>query len=248
MNLNIKTIINKIIQRWYILVICPVLFAGIAYGVQNFIQDKMYKSSVELIMLPKANTDQDTTSDANIRLNIQLMNTYMNVMKSSPVLSEVREKTKIDDGVGVIRRSMTLTSDENSLSLSLRVVMDSPYKTQAVANQIAESTQKYLETLFPENKLIVLNAAEQGKRVRDNMTIVLSIVMGIWLGLVIIILETLNQGVIREGEQLATFGFPVIGTIPLEYKAEAKKATTAKLKGKQSFHSSHKDHKRRRRR
>jgi capsular polysaccharide biosynthesis protein len=231
MNLNIKTIINKIIQRWYVLLLCPVLFAGATYVVQNVIQEKNYKSAVELIVLPKANSDQDTTSDANIRLNIQLMNTYMNVMKSTPVLSEVREKTKVNESVGAIRNSISLASDENSLSLTLRVILDSPYKSQVVANQIAESTQRYLETLFPENKLIVLNPAEQGRMVRNNMAIVLSIVMGIWIALVLIILETLSQGVIRGSEQLAVFGFPVIGTLPLEPQTKKKKSISSKFRG-----------------
>ena len=116
MNLNLQIISKKIVSRWYLLVFLGLLFMSFVYVAQNFFQEKVYSSTVEMLVLPqKTSEENNNTNDANIRLNIQLMNTYMNVMKSTPVLNKVKEKTGVKETVNEIRKSMTLSSDENSL-------------------------------------------------------------------------------------------------------------------------------------
>lgn len=220
MKLSLKSIGKRVIKRWYIMFFFPLFFGISSYVIQNYVQEKNYQSNVELLILPKVSNELGSANDANIRLNIQLMNTYMNVMKSTPVLNEVRKEAELSESVSSIRKNMFLIGDENSLSFTLRLNSTSPEKSEKIANQITHSTQKYLESLFPENKLIVLNAAEKGTLLTDNTSVIIAITMGAWLSMVIIIWDMLNTGIIRETEQLSIFGFPVIGQLPSANEAE----------------------------
>ncbi|EJC3746160.1 hypothetical protein MYY11_002553 [Enterococcus faecium] len=223
MNLNLQIISKKILSRWYLLMFLGLLFMSFVYISQNFFQEKIYSSTVEMLVLPQKNTDEDTsTNDANIRLNIQLMNTYMNVMKSTPVLNKVKEKTGVKETIGEIRNSMILSSDENSLGMTLKVNTNSPYKSEEIANQVSQATQEYLSTLFPENQLVVLNPATQGVRIKNSMNYVIALFMGIWSGVAIIIYELLSKSVIKSNVGNLDFGFPTVGTIPINENKKGK--------------------------
>lgn len=230
MNLNLRIIVRKVLSRWYLLLSLGILFMSFVFVAQTFFQEKVYRSTVELLILPQENSEVKTTNEASVRLNIQLMNTYMNVMKSTPVLSAVKEKTKVSDSIGDIRNNMVLVSDENSLGLTLKMNTNSPDKSQAIANQISKSTQEYLATLFPENKLVVLNPGNQGIRIQDRRSYLIAFVMGIWSGIAIIIFELLSQSVIRDNTELLDFGFPVIGAIPIEEKSKNKRKAQRRRK------------------
>ncbi|OQO72230.1 hypothetical protein BH744_11950 [Enterococcus villorum] len=193
------------------------------YVAQNFFQEKVYSSTVEMLVLPqKISEENNNTNDANIRLNIQLMNTYMNVMKSTPVLNKVKEKTGVKETVNEIRKSMTLSSDENSLEMKLKVNTNSPYKSKEIANQVSQATQEYLKTLFPENQLIVLNPADQGVRIQNSMNYVIALIMGVWSGIAVVIFELLSKSVIKSNVESVDFGFPIVGTIPISLDQERK--------------------------
>ncbi|WP_081205024.1 YveK family protein [Enterococcus villorum] len=223
MNLNLQIISKKIVSRWYLLVFLGLLFMSFVYVAQNFFQEKVYSSTVEMLVLPqKISEENNNTNDANIRLNIQLMNTYMNVMKSTPVLNKVKEKTGVKETVNEIRKSMTLSSDENSLEMKLKVNTNSPYKSKEIANQVSQATQEYLKTLFPENQLIVLNPADQGVRIQNSMNYVIALIMGVWSGIAVVIFELLSKSVIKSNVESVDFGFPIVGTIPISLDQERK--------------------------
>lgn len=223
MNLNLQIISKKIVSRWYLLVFLGLLFMSFVYVAQNFFQEKVYSSTVEMLVLPqKTSEENNNTNDANIRLNIQLMNTYMNVMKSTPVLNKVKEKTGVKETVNEIRKSMTLSSDENSLEMKLKVNTNSPYKSKEIANQVSQATQEYLKTLFPENQLIVLNPADQGVRIQNSMNYVIALIMGVWSGIAVVIFELLSKSIIKSNVESVDFGFPIVGTIPISLDQERK--------------------------
>ncbi len=223
MNLNLQIISKKIVSRWYLLVFLGLLFMSFVYVAQNFFQEKVYSSTVEMLVLPqKTSEENNNTNDANIRLNIQLMNTYMNVMKSTPVLNKVKEKTGVKETVNEIRKSMTLSSDENSLEMKLKVNTNSPYKSKEIANQVSQATQEYLKTLFPDNQLIVLNPADQGVRIQNSMNYVIALIMGVWSGIAVVIFELLSKSVIKSNVESVDFGFPIVGTIPISLDQERK--------------------------
>ena len=223
MNLNLQIISKKIVSRWYLLVFLGLLFMSFVYVAQNFFQEKVYSSTVEMLVLPqKTSEENNNTNDANIRLNIQLMNTYMNVMKSTPVLNKVKEKTGVKETVNEIRKSMTLSSDENSLEMKLKVNTNSPYKSKEIANQVSQATQEYLKTLFPDNQLIVLNPAYQVVRIQNSMNYVIALIMGVWSGISVVIFELLSKSVIKSNVESVDFGFPIVGTIPISLDQERK--------------------------
>lgn len=223
MNLNLQIISKKIVSRWYLLVFLGLLFMSFVYVAQNFFQEKVYSSTVEMLVLPQQTSEENnSTNDANIRLNIQLMNTYMNVMKSTPVLNKVKEKTGVKETVNEIRKSITLSSDENSLEMKLKVNTNSPYKSKEIANQVSQATQEYLKTLFPDNQLIVLNPADQGVRIQNSMNYVIALIMGVWSGIAVVIFELLSKSVIKSNVESVDFGFPIVGTIPISLDQERK--------------------------
>ncbi|MCA5014447.1 hypothetical protein H3T55_14315 [Enterococcus sp. S22(2020)] len=219
--INLRKFFSRILKRWYVLVLVSGVFVSLVYIKQTFFEEKTYRSSTELLILPQKNSEE-TTNDANIRLNIQLMNTYMSVMKSTTVLEAVRKNTKIEDSAGRLRKNLLLSSDTNSLTVNLKMTANSPYKSQELANTIATTTKDYLADLFPDNQLIILNPAGQGTRVQSKSAYLIALFMGIWGGILVVTIELFSQNVVRDSENLSSFGFPTIGIIPEDEHTQDK--------------------------
>lgn len=211
-DLNMKNILKKISKRWYVLIIFAVLFMSVVFISKTFFQPREYKSSLEILMLPKKQKENETT-DATIRLNIQLMNTYMNVMKSNMVLKKVKKELKLKESTNGIKNNLNLATDENSLSIRLTYNGTSPRKSKIIANKISEITKSEIKSLFPDNQLIILNKATDGEEMISKIAYVVSGIVGLWAGLLMIFIELLVQRVVKDESDLARFGFPTLGTI-----------------------------------
>ncbi|EUJ26557.1 Capsular polysaccharide type 8 biosynthesis protein cap8A [Listeria grayi] len=211
-DLNMKSIFKKISKRWYVLILFAVLFMSVVFISKTFFQPKEYKSSVEMLMLPKKQKGNEAT-DATIRLNIQLMNTYMNVMKSNTVLNKVIKELKLKESTNEINNKLKLATDENSLSIRLTYYGTSPGNSKIVANKISEITKHEIKSLFPDNQLIILNKATDGEEMISKIAYVVAGIVGLWAGLLMIFIELLAQRVVKDESDLARLGFPTLGTI-----------------------------------
>lgn len=211
-DLLFQNFLAKMLKKWYVILFFITFFVLLVFVVQNYLVEREYESKVELLVLPNANSKNDT-NDAQIRLNIQLMNTYMNVMKSSNTLLEVKRELHLDKSIDTLRKGLTISSDENSLSLSLKVVSRDSKQAQLIAKGIAEVTQKNMKQFFPDNKIVILNPASTGKLISQNIYYLIAAFAGLWIGIAYIVIETILARTIREEVDISSFDFPILGVI-----------------------------------
>lgn len=221
-NLNVGDILKKIFKRWYVVLGMALLFTACVYIAQELLLEKQYESKVELLVLPKKNDKSVESSDANIRLNIQLMNTYMNIMKSHSTLAAVKKNLRLENSVNSLKKGIELSSDENSLSINLVVTNDSPNKTKNIANEIAKVYKNDMHRYFPNNSVSVLNIANVGTQVSHKIYYVVAVFLGLWSGIILVLIEVLGARVIRDEEDLKQFGFPVFGSVAYIKKERRK--------------------------
>lgn len=188
------------------------IFIASVYVAEHYFLDRSFESKVELLILPKA-SDGSEQNDANIRLNIQLMNTYMNIMKSNDTLGDVKAELKLKDSIDTLQKNLVVASDENSLSVKLKVTADTPEKAMQIANTIATTTKQKMKLYFQDNKVLILNYADLGKLVSKKIYYVVAGFIGLWVGIMFILAEIIMARVVRDETDIATFDFPILGTI-----------------------------------
>lgn len=189
---------------------------------QHYVVEKSFESKVELLVLPK-NKEASEPNDANIRLNIQLMNTYMNIMKSQKTIDEVKQNLKLKDSLDMMQKNMTISSDENSLSVNLKVTSNTMQKSKDIANGIAEVTQAKMKEYFPDNQVVILNSATDGILISKKMDYLIAGFMGLWVGILFPLIEIMIARVVRVETDLQVFDFPVLGSIAYSMEERKKK-------------------------
>ncbi|RQW66371.1 hypothetical protein DUK53_11730 [Listeria sp. SHR_NRA_18] len=211
-DLHISSIVQQLLKKWYIVLGIASLFILLVYVTQNYLVERQYEAKTELLILPNKN-NAEANNDANVRLNIQLMNTYMNVMKSSNTISKVKQELGLDESVEALQKRLVVASDENSLSVNLKITSNTPESAAQIANQLTKTTQNELKTYFPDNKVVILNPAGEGKLISNRLYYLLAGFIGAWVGIMLILIEVVTARVIRSEADLKQFKFPVLGAV-----------------------------------
>ena len=103
--------------RKHLVTILISMFAGLAIaGVATFfILTPKYSSQAQLIVtLPQS----DTTNANDVNMNLQMINTYKDMIVSDLVLNEVKDRLETEDNVkmtaGEIKESISVNQSQNS--------------------------------------------------------------------------------------------------------------------------------------
>ncbi|MBC1474449.1 hypothetical protein HB852_07445 [Listeria grandensis] len=222
-----RNYINKLLKRWYLILVFSLFFMFCVYVVQSNFVDTEYESNIELLVLPSEGKDDSEASridEANVRVSIQLMNTYMNIIRSTKVLKAVKKELKLGDSVQQLENSITVSSNENSLSMNIAVKSNASEKSKEIAITTARITKEQIQRYFAGNQIIVLNNAVTGTPISSKIYYIVAGVIGAWTGMIYIFIELLSVRKIRDEIDIQQFGIPVLGIIGY-----------SKEKGKKSF-------------
>ena len=122
--------------RKHLVTILISMFAGLAIaGVATFfILTPKYSSQAQLIVtLPQS----DTTNANDVNMNLQMINTYKDMIVSDLVLNEVKDRLETEDNVkmtaGEIKESISVNQSQNSQMFSIRATDTNAVTAQKVA-------------------------------------------------------------------------------------------------------------------
>lgn len=210
-----RNYINKLLKRWYLILFFSLFFIFCVHLVKSNFIDTEYESSIELLVLPSSdkNKEANETDESSVRVSIQLMNTYMNIIRSTKVLEDVKKELDLGGSVQQLKNSITVSSNENSLSMNITVKSNAADKSKDIATTTARITQEQIKKYFTGNQMVVLNTAVKGVPISSNIYYVVAGIMGAWVGMIYIFIELLLTRKIRDEIDIQQFGFPVVGII-----------------------------------
>ncbi|PEO38855.1 YveK family protein [Bacillus wiedmannii] len=201
-------------SKWYVILIFPLLFSSFVWMSRLFILPDTYTSSAQLLLLPK--NDADKPAENEIRLNIQLMNTFVNIAKSSKTLNQVERNLKLNPDEKKYLKNVEIITNETSLVMDLKTTNQTAKTAQHVTNEIATIIQAYMNEYFPGSQVVILEPAGKGDKVSYATQYILACIIGLWCGLAYIFLQSLLSTVIRTKNDLAQTELLVLGSIPYQ--------------------------------
>lgn len=211
--LNFKNLGEQLKKQWYFMILLPLFFGSLVWVSQTFLASKTYLSTTQLLILPNNNTE-DTSSEQNIRLNMQLMNTFMTIVKSPKIKAQVKDELNLTSEEASLLNKMEISTDQNSLVITLKVKSVAPSKSKEVANLIATIAETNMNNYFPHSKVEIFEDAQKGVAISNMKQYIVAVIMGLWASLIIIFVSMLKSSQITSEEDLKKYGFPVIGSIP----------------------------------
>ncbi|HFQ3547671.1 TPA: YveK family protein [Enterococcus faecium] len=226
--------------RKHLVIIIISMFAGLAISgiVTFFILTPKYSSQAQLIVtMPQSDT-------ANVNTNLQMINTYKDMIVSDLVLNEVKDRLETEDNVKMtaeqIKDAISVNQAENSQMFSIQAISTNAVAAQQIANTTSQVFQENAKDVMNVDKISIISGAVANTTpVSPNNK--LNLMTGLMLGMMVgvglaFLLELLDRTVKDEKYVTDTLGFPILGTVPemsaKELNAGIRKKGTAPARPK----------------
>lgn len=229
--------IVKILKNNSVLISLVTLFTIALAGVISFyVMSPVYQTSTQ-ILVNQEQTDASQFSNQNIEMDLQLINTYSDIIKSSVILEQVIEELGLDLSVTELNEKITLSTNDNSQVVDIAVRDGNPITAVEIANATANIFETEIQELMNVNNVSILSPAvlsENPTPVAPNPFINMAVAAaaGLLLGVGIAFLRAYMDTTVKDEQDIEDIlGIPVIGVVsPIREKDKAKEAKSLALK------------------
>ncbi|WP_080146718.1 YveK family protein [Marinilactibacillus piezotolerans] len=162
-----------------------------------FIATPSYSATTQLLV----NRTQETEviQRADIDTNVQLINTYSDIIRNPVILDPVIEELNLETTTDNLKDKINVTTENNSQVFSVQVNSDNPYTAADIANTTATVFQNNLATIMNvDNVTVISEAIANTNPISPNnlLNVIIGIVSGGIIGIgVVFLLEFLDTSV-----------------------------------------------------
>ena len=235
---SLKEILKILKKRLLLIISSTIVAVSIAVVISFYILTPIYQAQTQILVNQKS-TSEEVYSKAIMEVDIELINTYNDIITSPVILSKVIEDLQLDTTPEKLSYYIELSSGINSRVLYLKVLDSDPKLAVDIANTTVEIFKEEIPLLFNVDNINILSAATYSEdsipvspnKVR-NIAIgaVIGLILGIGLAVLLEMLDTKIKDEKDVEEILDTPIMGVVGSIPLK-KRKKSSTKTHKMRG-----------------
>lgn len=181
-----------------------------------FIATPKYSATTQLLVNQTTkNTEGIQLSD--VTTNVQMINTYRDIIKGPVILENVVETLKLNTTVSDLSNQIEVVTQDNSQVFSLNVTGENPYVASDIANATASIFKEEVGNIMNvENVTIISESVPNTNPVSPNN--VLNMIIGLLLGAVLgtvtaFLIEYMDKSVKDEHFITETLGWSTLGNV-----------------------------------
>lgn len=207
-----------VLKRHLKLILCCTLFTALITGLAvNFLITPVYQATTQILVNQKGSENQ---LDVNqIRNNIDLINTYSEIIKSPVILEKVKENNNLKQSVSELSQEITINNQENSQVFSLTVQDSSPTSAVKIANAVSNTFQKEVKDIMDTDNVSILADAEiknSSTPIKPNvlLTTLIAMIVGLMIGVAIsLVIDYMDSTIKNEKDIEELLKTPILGAI-----------------------------------
>jgi capsular polysaccharide biosynthesis protein len=232
--LGIIDFLNTLKKRWKLIFLITLAAALISSSITYFVMTPVYQATTQILVNQK--NEQNQIDLNQLRNNVDLINTYSEIIKSPVILEKVINKLSLTQSVEQLKQRITINSQENNQIFYIVVEDPNAGKAVEMANTMAETFQKEIPGIMSIDNVKILASAE----IKENPTpvnpkpflnISVAIIVGLMLGIgLAFLLKIADKTLKDEDEVAALLGLPVLGSIQNMTKDQKKGLKNSKIK------------------
>jgi len=219
LEIDMKKLVLVYLEDWWLIAIGTIIAVLISFVyTRNFITP-MYSASVTVyVNSVKAGEEITYISNSTLATAQKLVNTYVNIIESSTVLTKVAEASGLDITAADIYRSMSATQVDDTEIFKVHISHRDPVYAATIANTIAKVAPGEIESFVEGSSTKIIDYAKTPQS-PSSPSIKKNCALGGLIGLVLVIacltVRFLMDVRIKDEDELsALFGIPVLGQIP----------------------------------
>ena len=227
--ISLQDIITTLKKRAKIILATTIGFWFISFIISFFLLTPMYQATSQVLVNQKKDDLTQQMTAADIQSNLQLINTYYEVVKSPAILNIVIKDLDLSLTPGELAEKITVNSANNSQVLNISVQDDSYNIAVDLANQIVKVFKEEVPQLMNVDNVNILAPAEKSDNptpIKPNkmLNMAIAIVLGLMVGVgIAFLLQYLDKTVKTEQDIEDLLNLPVIGLVsPIVMQDEIK--------------------------
>lgn len=208
----------EVIRKRMVLIIGGGL-AGIilAAVITYFFIIPQFNSSTQLLVNRAKDESQVATQWNDLQMDVQMINTYKDIIKGPVILEDVRKKLSTTSSVEQLASKIEIITQQNSQVFTIKVTDSDPYKAADIANTVAAVFQEKIGGIMSVQNVTQISSAHPNTSQvspKPMLNILIGFIVGI-MGMVGVsfLLEFMDKTVRDEKFISETLGWTNLGTI-----------------------------------
>ena len=229
--IDLRELMHVLKKRILIILLSAVIFAGAAGIYIFFVATPVYESTASLYILTQSTS---ITSLADIQMGSSLAVDYVELIKSRPVVSQVRKNLNLDLSNAALLNMLTLENPADTRIIRITVRGSDKAQNTAIANEFASIAKRQISSIMKTDEpTTVENAVDPKSPIAPDKQ--KNIMMGFLLGAllsagVVIAMHLLNDSIRNREDVERYLGLNTLAEIPLEGGTDPKKFDKVKKK------------------
>ncbi|UTH00854.1 capsule biosynthesis protein CapA [Macrococcoides canis] len=213
--IDISKVLNLLKRNWKLIVGLSLLGALLAAAISFFLIKPTYSATTQILV--NSNEEQSQLELQANQTDLQLINTYNEIIKSPVILDKVAENLKIKNGLGS-KISVSNATQSKVITINAKA---SNYKDAAkIVNETARVFSKEIGKIMKTDNVTVLTKADEELSAspvspKPLLNSLIGLLLGLILSIAFVLLKSIIDKRIQTEEDVREFlGLPVIGMIP----------------------------------
>lgn len=190
-----------------------------------FIATPQYSSTTQLLV-NKSSDDPQGVQLSDINTNVQMINTYRDIIKGPVILEEVLKDTNLDLTVSELSDKLAIETQDDSQVFSLNVTGDNPYEAAEIANKTASIFKDKVGDIMKIDNVTVISKAESDDTPispNNALNLIIGLLVGVMAGVGLAFLaEFMDKTVNDERFITETLGWSNLGMVSEMSESELK--------------------------
>lgn len=213
--IDLKELLKLMKKNFWLIFLVPLLFLIVSLAVSIYLITPKYEGTTQILVNQKKT--EETLMAQQVQSNLQLVNTYSEIIKSPRILGEVSSIIDNEYSADEINKMLEVDNLANSQILNIKIVSEDSDVSNLLANTIAQVFSVEIKEIMNIDNVSILSAAEgQGEKVQPKLIInaLIGIVLGIILvSLWIFIKQVVDKRIKNEDDVTNILEVPVLGNI-----------------------------------
>lgn len=198
-----------------------------------FIAVPQYNATTQILVNRTTNQTEGIQLN-DINMNVQMINTYKDIIKGPVILDEVSKNLGTSLTSGQLSNKIEIATQDDSQVFSIIVTDEDPFQAANIANEVALTFQDEIGNIMQVENVTVISEAEPSENpISPNS--MLNLIIGLLVGLLIgigtaLLIEFMDKSIQDERFITETLGWTNLGNVSemsneeLKAKEEVKKS------------------------
>lgn len=218
--MELKQYLKILFKRLWIIIVLPVVAAGVASYVSFYILDSVYEANTTLYVINKKADFQPTVAYNELMAGQYLVKDYRELIKSRTVTETVINELKLEHITPeALAKKISVNAKNDTRLIEIKVQDSYPNRAKDIANKVANVfINKVIEWMRAENVSIIDDAKIPASPVKPDplMNIVIAALVGLMAAVGIVFLIEYLDDTIKTAEDVEKYlDLTVLGTIPV---------------------------------